>query len=67
MAIFGNNLVGPLGINVGPSFPFHLLCFLFSCSFRIAFEVQQIGRLTRALIFSKAKGGVNEEKVKRLT
>jgi len=39
LAIFGNNLVGPLNINVGPFLPFHPLHFLFSHSSQVALRV----------------------------
>jgi N12 class adenine-specific DNA methylase len=35
LAIFGNNLIGPLNINVGPSLPFHSLHFFFSHSSQV--------------------------------
>jgi hypothetical protein len=59
-------LVGPLSINVGPSFPFHPLHFIFFHSFQVAPSVQKIGRSTRDLVFGKMKRGISKEEVERL-
>jgi hypothetical protein len=67
VAIFGNNFVGPLCINVGPSLPFHPLHFLFFHSSQISLRVQKIYRSTKKLVFDKMKGGVSNEEAKRLS
>ncbi len=66
VAISKNNLVGPLSINVGPSFPFHPSYFLFFHSVQVAPRMQKIDSSTQTLIFDKMRGGVNKEEVERL-
>jgi hypothetical protein len=69
-AIFKKNFVGPLIINVGPSFPFHPLHFLFFCSSLIPLgyllECKKLLDWLKALIFGKIIWDVNKEEVERL-
>ncbi len=60
VVIFGNNLVGPPNMNVGPSLSFHPLHFLFFHSFRVILRLQKINRTMIKLVFGKMKG-VNKE------
>jgi hypothetical protein len=60
-----NNLVGPLSINVGPSFPFHPLRFLFSYSSWVASRMQKFSQSTKRLVLGKMRG-VSKEEVERL-
>jgi hypothetical protein len=66
VVVLGNDSIGPLSINVGPSRPFHLWHFLFCHSFRVAPKVQKVNISTRNLVFGKMKR-VNKEEAKRLS
>jgi hypothetical protein len=63
---FGNNSIGPLSINVGPSLPFHPLYFLFSHSSQVIPKMQKISKSIRELVFAKMKG-MSKEEVERLS
>jgi len=67
VAIFRNNSIGPLSINVGPSFPFHPLNFHFSHSSRIALQVQKLDSSTQIFVFGKMRKGMSKEEVETLT